>query len=418
MSFDGESPDARWRRYERALDAAAAAGHDVGCPAGVVDLAAFDANLSRTLEVLRARKKKLRVATKSLRARALVDRVLRAAGPDASGLMAYHVDEAAWLVGHGYEDVLVAYPTLSEAALARLAELAGEPTRCVSVVVDDPRHVDAIGAAAARRGVEVPIVLDVDASLRLAGDRVHLGVRRSPLADVEAALAVQAHAAATRGVRVVGLMVYEAQIAGLPDRLPGAPLESAARRLLKRRSRVHVADLRAKLVEALAARGVALSIVNGGGSGSLGWSAAEDVLTEVTVGSAFLGGHLFDHYQDEPIRPAACFAVEVVRAPAPGWVTCLGGGFAASGGAGPDRLPRPYLPAGLSLTTLEGAGEVQTPLQVAPGATAPPLGARVYLRHAKSGELAEHLTHYLLVDGEAVVGRADTYRGEGQRFLG
>jgi D-serine deaminase-like pyridoxal phosphate-dependent protein len=413
-----EAPDARWRRYERALDAAAAAGHDVGCPVGVVDLPAFDANVARTLAVLRARQKKLRVATKSLRARALVDRVLRAAGADASGLMAYHVDEAAWLAAHGYDDVLVAYPTLSAPGLARLAELAAEPTRRVSVVVDDRRHVDAIGAAAARRGVVIPVVLDVDASLRLAGDRVHLGVRRSPLADVEAALAVATHAAATTGVRVVGLMVYEAQIAGLPDRLPGAPLESTARRLLKRRSRTHVAELRARLVDALRARGLELPIVNGGGSGSLGWSASEAALTEVTVGSAFLGGHLFDRYVDEPIQPAACFAVEVVRAPAPGWVTCLGGGFVASGASGPDRSPQPYLPAGLTLAPLEGAGEVQTPLRVAPGHDAPPLGARVYLRHAKSGELAEHLTHYLLVDGEAVVGRADTYRGEGRRFLG
>jgi D-serine deaminase-like pyridoxal phosphate-dependent protein len=64
----------------------------------------------------------------------------------------------------------------------------------------------------------------------------------------------------------------------------------------------------------------------------------------------------------------------------------------------------------------EGAGEVQTPLQ-GESARALSVGDRVWFRHAKSGELAERVDRYHLVDGDRVVGEASTYRGEGRAFL-
>ena len=69
-------------------------------------------------------------------------------------------------------------------------------------------------------------------------------------------------------------------------------------------------------------------------------------------------------------------------------MTALGGGYLASGPADAARLPRPYLPAGLRLDAQEGAGEVQTPLLGA-AADRLALGDRVYMRHAKAGELCE-----------------------------
>src|SRR5207244_2558454 len=125
-----------------------------------------------------------------------------------------------------------------------------------------------------------------------------------------------------------------------------------------------------------------------GGTGSLAWSAKDPSLTEVTAGSGFLDSLLFDYYRDLSLAPAALFALQVVRRPSPGIVTCHGGGYVASGAPGPDRLPRPWLPAGLELLGLEGAGEVQTPLRLRAGA-APRLGDPVFFRHAKAGELAE-----------------------------
>ena len=107
----------------------------------------------------------------------------------------------------------------------------------------------------------------------------------------------------------------------------------------------------------------------------------------------------------------------MVRKPGDGFVTCHGGGLIASGAAGPDRLPIPTFPEGLSLLPLEGAGEVQTPLR-GPGTQLLSLGDPVFFRHAKAGELAEHFNEYLLVRGERIVARAPTYRGLGKCFLG
>ena len=91
-------------------------------------------------------------------------------------------------------------------------------------------------------------------------------------------------------------------------------------------------------------------------------------MTEVTAGSGLYGPTLFDAYRAFDVRPAALFALPVVRKPSPASATVLGGGYLASGAAGADRLPRPVLPAGLRLDRAEGAGEVQTPVLGAGGA--------------------------------------------------
>jgi D-serine deaminase-like pyridoxal phosphate-dependent protein len=77
----------------------------------------------------------------------------------------------------------------------------------------------------------------------------------------------------------------------------------------------------------------------------------------------------------------------------------------------------PALPPGLRLLSLEGAGEVQTPLELGRGVQLD-LGDPVFFRHAKAGELAEHFSEYLLVRGTRVEARAPTYRGLGRCFLG
>ena len=105
-----------------------------------------------------------------------------------------------------------------------------------------------------------------------------------------------------------------------------------------------------------------------------------------------------------------------MRRPAPGLATLFSGGYVASGTGTPDRLPRPHLPAGLSLIGTEGAGEVQTPVRGAAAGQLRP-GDRVWLRHAKAGELCERFDSLLLVSGDALVGEVPTYRGEGKTFL-
>jgi D-serine deaminase-like pyridoxal phosphate-dependent protein len=263
----------------------------------------------------------------------------------------------------------------------------------VSVVVDHVDHLELLDVAAREAGTVVPVVVEVDMAYRAFG--LHLGVRRSPLHEIADVVTFAKTIDRYGGLRFHGIMGYEAQIAGLGDTGPHL-------RALKQVSRPHVERVRRELAEALRPR-----LFNGGGTGSLSWCAREDALTEVTAGSAFLGSHLFDRYRDIAPEPAAFFALEVARQPAPGIVTCHGGGYVASGEAGKDRLPLPWLPEGLSLLPMEGAGEVQTPLKTT---TDMRVGDPVIFRHAKGGELAEHFAEYLLLRGDRVERRAATYR--------
>ncbi|MFI9722408.1 alanine racemase [Streptomyces sp. NPDC052396] len=389
-------------RYDRAT-----AGLDA--PLAVVDLHAFDANAADL--VRRAHGKPVRVATKSVRCRALLERVLRQDG--FAGLMSHTLAESLWLARSGFEDVLLAYPSADRAGFA---ELTADPklARAVTVTIDDPAQLALIDSARTGREV-VRVCLELDTSLRLLGGRVRIGALRSPVHD-PARLAQLARAVNRRpGFRVVGLMAYEAHIAGVADALPRRPLRSTAVRLVQSAARRELAARRAAAVRAV--REVAeLEFVNGGGTGSVQHTAAEAAVTEVAAGSGLYQPRLFDNYRSYQGRPAALFALPVVRRPGLGMVTVLGGGYPASGTPGADRLPVPCFPAGLRLARQEGAGEVQTPLL---GTVADDLliGDRVWFRHAKAGELCERFAALHLVEGERLAGTVPTYRGEGQTFL-
>ncbi len=390
-----------WERLRRAV---------TGCalPLALVDLDALEANVERLTAPARAGGKRIRIATKSVRCTALLELIADAAGGVVTGAMAYAAEECPLLVAHGFDDILIAYPTVQSSDLACVVDANGGGATA-RLVVDCPEHVDAIAKAARESGVRLPVVIDVDVSYRPGGP-VHLGVRRSPLHEVGDVIALADRIAARPELRFDGIMAYEAQIAGLAD-------ATVATRALKTLSRPRVIETRAALVAALTQRGLGPRIVNGGGTGSVDENAREPALTEIAVGSGFLASHLFDGYRGLSLRPAAFFALQVVRKPGAGIVTCHGGGLTASGAPGRDRLPIPVFPEGLSLLDLEGAGEVQTPLHVPRGVELA-LGDPVFFRHAKAGELAEHVNEYILVRGESAVDRAPTYRGMGKCFLG
>ena len=205
-------------------------------------------------------------------------------------------------------------------------------------------------------------------------------------------------------------MFYDAQIAGLPD----------SSTVVRRMKKVSAKELLARRSEVVAAaKALAdLEVVNGGGTGSLHVTHHDPSLTELAAGSGLFAPTLFDGYDDLDLRPAAYFAAPVVRRPGEGIVTAYGGGYIASGQPGWSRVPSPLADQDLSLVRREGAGEVQTPL-TGPGADRLSLGDRIWFRHAKAGELAERFTEFALVSsdgGDRVVGRAATYRGEGQCF--
>ncbi|GAA3686605.1 amino acid deaminase/aldolase [Nonomuraea antimicrobica] len=381
-------------------------------PFAILDLAAMRANAADL--VRRAAGKPIRVASKSVRSRPLLERILAMDG--FQGIMAFTLPEALWLAAHGFTDILVAYPTADRRALAALAGDA-DAARHITVTVDSAAHLDFVEAAVAavRSRSEIRTCIEVDAAYLAVGGRFRAGVLRSPVREPEQAVHLAADIAARPGFRLAGLMAYEAQIAGLGDDPPGNAAYARLVRLMQTRSARELVLRRGRVVNAV--RQVAdLEFVNGGGTGSVERTVREKAITEVAAGSGFFHPRLFDFYRRFTGRPAALFALPVVRRPGPDAVAVLGGGYPASGTPGPNRLPQPYLPAGLRYAPDEGAGEVQTPL-LGQAAGDLRIGDRVWFRHAKAGELCERFDELHLVEGDTVVESVPTYRGEGRTFL-
>jgi D-serine deaminase-like pyridoxal phosphate-dependent protein len=403
----GLDPATRRRRYDTAFAA-------VDAPFAFVDLDAMWINSERMLA--RARPKPIRIASKSLRCRQLVRRILDA-DPGYQGQLCFTLPEAIWLHAEGFDSLVVAYPATDRGALRQLATItAQDPDTAPVIMVDSVEQLTLIDEAIGTANAQLRVCIDFDAGWWVAGDRIKIGAKRTPVHTPADARALAERISAHANTRVVGMMCYEGHIAGMGDRVPGNPLKSAAIARMQEASHAELRERRAEAVAQITAVAGELEFVNAGGTGDLEKVATEPAMTEATAGSGFYAPTLFDNYTAFALEPAAMFAVPVSRRPGPNYVTALGGGYLASGTGAKDRMPTPYLPPGLALDPLEGTGEVQTPLKGA-AANHLKLGDKVYFRHTKAGELCERFDRLYLVQGDAIVDELPTYRGEGKTFL-
>jgi D-serine deaminase-like pyridoxal phosphate-dependent protein len=404
------TPSAHWPELADAVS-----GLDT--PVAVLHLDALRANAHDLLD--RAGGTPLRVSSKSLRVRRVLDAAL--ALPGITGVLAYTLPEALWLADGragtphiASADIVVGYPTADVAAIRRLASSADLAARVTLMVdcLDQLDIIDAVLPPGRREGIRVCLELDAAWNAPVLG---HLGVWRSPVHTTADARRLAVGIVSRPGFRLVGLMAYEAQVSGLADRPAGHPVRGGLNRWVRRHS---VADITARRAAAVAAvsKVADLEFVNGGGTGSLESTGADASVTDIAAGSGFFGGHLFDGYTAFRPAPAAAFALSVVRKPTHTTATLLGGGWNASGPPGVDRSPLPVWPEGLRLIPREMAGEVQTPVTGAAAGTLR-VGDRVWFRHAKSGELSERVAEFALVHDGKVIDMLPTYRGEGKAFL-
>ncbi len=373
---------------------------DLGAPLAVVHEPALWANADDL--VRRAAGVPIRVASKSVRVRSIIERTLDRDG--FSGVMSYSLDESVWLADHGVDDILLAYPTASASGVQSLVADEGR-LAAITLMIDSPRSLDLLDRLAGHDHPPIGVCIDVDASLKIGP--VHLGVRRSPLHSPDDAAELARAVANRPGFELRGVMFYDAQIAGLPDSSPAV-------RLVKKRSAAELLERRSRVVAAVREH-ADLRIVNGGGTGSLEVSGADPVITELTAGSGLFSPGLFDGYDAFDSRPAAYFALDVVRKPTDDIATLFSGGYIASGPAQKNRQPKPAWPEGLSLLGTEGAGEVQTPVK-GRAARDLQLGDRVLLRHAKAGELCERFDSVTIVAADGSIDTVPTYRGERKNF--
>ena len=386
---------------------------EVEAPFAFVDLDAMWANADDMLR--RAGGKPIRVASKSLRCRPLLERIL-ARDEGFRGLLTFTVPETLWLADQGFDDMVVAYPTADTEALAQLAvRSAASPASAPVLMVDCAEHLDLIESVLGTGAGPARVCMDVDAGWWPLGGRLKIGPKRSPVHSVKQAAELAREIQRRPQIELVGLMAYEGQVAGVGDRPPGRRFRGALLRFMQRRSMKELRRRRGRIVVAVH-ESAQLEFVNGGGTGSLEATASDPSVTELAAGSGFYAPTLFDHYSSFSLTPAAAFALPVVRKPARGIATALGGGYLASGSGDQLRLPTPWLPEGLRLDPEEGAGEVQTPL-LGDAARELGVGDRVYLRHTKAGELCERFASLYLVEGDGIVDEVPTYRGEGRTFL-
>lgn len=394
--------NAQAKRYNQALEKAGMRER----PVGLLDLEAFDRNAVALRE--RAGNIPIRVASKSLRVRWALERVL--AQPGFSGVLCFTLAEALWLASHGLKDLVVAYPQTDPGAISRWA--SSEQARDqITVMIDDVAQLDLIDKVAPGH-LELKVALELDAAY-YPSPSLRLGAARSPLHDPEDVAELARLVLRRSGFKVEGLMGYESQIASVPD--GGFGLKALLARTMRKRSAAELAERRNETVQLVNAV-APLRFVNAGGTGSIETSVQESGVSEVSAGSGLFAPALFDAYKSFRPTPALFLGFSVVRRPEPDIVTILGGGWIASGPSGKSRLPQIAWPKRLKYLPLEAAGEVQTPLR---GATASKLkiGDTVWLRHAKAGEPAERLNRLAVYSNGQIVEDWPTYRGEGKAFL-
>ncbi len=383
-------------------------------PAMFMDLDAFDRNAEKFIGIARDANKSIRIASKSLRVPSLLRRFQELAGEVSQGVMCYSVAEAAFLADEGFDDLLVAYPHIQPQDVRIAVELTKQG-KTIALMIDCVEHVELLASLSGNGDAKLRVCIDVDASLKKFGQ--HLGAQRSPLRDIDGLRVLLEKANQTPQVTVVGAMTYEAQVAGLADRVPGQAIKNAIVGRIKDSSMRWLESYRGEIRAAFADAGISMTVFNGGGSGSFAQTAADQSLTEVTVGSGLLQSHLFDHFAANQCEPALFFALPITRIPEAGIVTCHSGGFIASGAPGSDRQPIVHQPAGIGVDPREGFGEVQTPLRVNTSLHSRlHIGDPIFFRPAKAGEIAERFCEYHLIRGDTIVEQAKTYRGLGHCF--
>ena len=347
-------------------------------PFAFLDLDAVWANAADMLR--RSRGKPIRIATRAIRSRPVLERLLDL-DPGFQGALTYSLPETLWLWERGLRDLVVGFPTSDRACLTRLARLTSEdPDEAPVVMVDSTEHLDLIEEAAASFVAPIRVAMDIDLSWRPLGGIVKFGEQRSPIRTADEAVALAQEIDRRDRTKLVGVRAYEAQIAGIGDNVPGKAINNTLVRWMQSASAGDVEERRAEIVTALS-EVAQLEFVNGGGTGSIETTASEWAVTEIGAGSGFHAPVRLDHYRSFRPRPAAMFALPVTR---------------ASGIEAPPRWAQRALPR-----TRPDRLEI---------------GDRVYFRDLRAGELCERFDRLLLVTGTTIRDEVSTYRGEGKAF--
>lgn len=377
-------------------------------PFACIDMEAVDWNIGMVNRL--TGNKKIRVATKSVRSvellRYIADRLT-----NHGGWMTYDCEETQFLLERGFDELLIGYPQIERAAIVLLVPYIANGSKVV-FMTDSEEQISLLHRIGEAFDVKMEICLDLNLSTDYKV--LYFGTQRSSLKKIEDVRRLLKKLPEYPSVEVVGIMGYEAQIAGVAD-TPAAKWQKPVIHALKIHAEKKVDVYRNAAVHEIRETFPSIRFVNGGGSGSIDYTCRAEEVTEVTIGSAFYFPALFSRYNNTPFEPATFFALRVTRKPDSHIAVCHGGGYIASGTPGTDKNPVPVWPRNLTLLKNEGAGEVQTPVHDKDLILS--IGDTVFFRHAKAGELCEQFNELHARRGDRYVKTYKTYRGDGACFL-
>jgi D-serine deaminase-like pyridoxal phosphate-dependent protein len=364
---------------------------EVDTPALLLDLDALERNIARMRDLVVPSGIAYRPHAKSNKCPE-VARLQLAAG--ACGICCAKLAEAEAMAAGGIGDILITTPIVGVAKIARLAALARRAH--LRVVADNAANIEALSSAAARAGVTIGIVVEVN----VGQDRC--GVEPGPAA---ARLAVQA--AGLAGLSFAGLQGYNGRIQGLA--------EFAARATQVERS---LDRLRAAAAHVRKA-GMEIAVLTGGGTGSAAIDIALSGLTELQPGSyVFMDTSYARVVWDSagarmPFEHALSVMASVVSRPAAGRAVLDVGWKSISADSGPPALR--HLP-GLAF---EFAGDEHATIKLAPGGSpdswSPVPGDRVELLPSHCDTTVNLYDRYVVHRDDRVVDLwAITARGKSQ----
>ena len=218
---------------------------------------------------------------------------------------------------------------------------------------------------APRQRETIRVCLELDASLELAGARPHRRAGARPVhTRRRRPAALAATIVARPGFRLVGMMAYEAQIAGLGNRPPASRSTAPSTRWMQRAvDAPSCAERRGGRGGRGARSSPTLEFVNGGGTGSLESDRAPTPRSPRSRRAPGCSARTCSTTTGtSPRARRRLRAAGRAQADARASATLLGGGWIASGPPGADRLPQLVWPEGLRMLPREMAGEVQTPV--------------------------------------------------------
>ncbi len=233
-----------------------------------VDVAQLEKNIMLAAAHFAKGGKQWRPHFKGIKTPAIAHKLI-AAG--AIGLTCAKLSEAELLVASGITDILVANQVVGEQKIMRLAQL--QHSADVKVAVDDPSNVLQLGALARAAGVEIGVVVDVNT-----------GMNRTGVQPGEAVVQLSGLVDDTAGLRYLGVMAWEGHTLGHADEaVKRAAIEEAIGKLVDS-------------AEMCRAAGLTVSIVSGGGSGTMTVTPFLNGVTEIQAGGVIFSDVLYQSW--------------------------------------------------------------------------------------------------------------------------